>query len=187
MSIFTDRSGSTRFSVCAFTACLAFWADPASALQKSFSFPPQAAYVFGGAQLNGDSLLLPNAGSPTFLITFALPLDYQNNGQVRIVVYLSGGSTCKVRLIPQSLRRKRIGSPITSNLTGLSGGNPLVDLSSFDIAAGKVFTLDPGGPLAGQKRGDAFTVQFTRQADDPTDTCNGTVSVQAIDIRYAVP
>jgi hypothetical protein len=185
MSIFRNLIGSARFSLCAFVACLFLWAQPASAQQKSFSYPPPAAALAGGATV-GTTISLPNAGSPSFLINFVLPLEYKNNVQVRIVLQLSSVATCKVRLLPKQLVRKRIGSPITNNLTGLSGGNPLVDLPVLTIA-GKVFTLDPGGPLAGQKRGDSFAVEFVREADHPSDTCNGPVFVQAIDIRYAVP
>jgi hypothetical protein len=131
-------------------------------------------------------MFLPDGSARRFSMNFVLPLAYRNNGEVRIILYLrSPEAPCKVRLVPVQLVRKRIGSPIVDNLTGLSGGGPLVDLPA-NVLVAKTFILKAGGPLAGQMPGDAFTVRIERQANDPTDTCNGNVFVEATDIRYAL-
>ena len=186
MPTFATLSGSCRFSLSALAACLVLWAQPASAQQGSFSYPPQAASVEGNAVI-GHTVALPNVGTPSFFINFVLPRDYKNNGDVRIVLYLSTpGTPCQVRLAADQLLRKRIGSALVNNITGLTGGNPVVNMAA-GVLGGKAFALRPGGPLAGQRRGDGFTVEFTRFADHASDTCPSFLHVQGIDIRYAIP
>src|SRR5262249_44362818 len=93
---------------------------------------------------------------------------------------------CTTRIIPAQLLRKRVGAPLANDISGLSGG-PTFALGANAVVTGARFRLKPGGPPAGQRPGDSFDGQFTREAEDPTDTCNGSVFLQAIDIRYPVP
>jgi hypothetical protein len=168
-------------SFCTFIAGLAVWAAPASAQMGSFSYPPQAAFVQGGAVIADVGIVLPNSGPTTFVINFVLPRDYKSGEPVKIHVYLKSDTTCQVRVAPTLFNRKRVGSVIAGG--GFTGGNPLVSLTALVIGV-KVFTLQPGDTIPGQKPGDAFSVGLARDAANASDTCAGPVTVHAIDIRY---
>jgi hypothetical protein len=173
------------FRLSAIIVAFGLLAVPSWAATRSFDYPPQAATVGNGSNASLN-INLPNSGNPFFFITFVLPRDYDPDRTVSIVLYLqSPVAPCTTRIIPAQLIRKRVGAPLINDITGLSGG-PTFGLQA-GLVAGATFKLKPGGPLAGQRPGDAFTVQFTREADSSTDTCNGPVFVQAIDIRYPIP
>ena len=165
----------------------ALWASAASAAPKSFSFPPQAAVGFDGASV-GSTVVLPGAGDPDFFISFVIPQDYQADRELKVVLYLSNTSvSCTARLVATQLVRRRLNAPAANSTSGLNGGAPTVDFSSSGAIVGKGFRLSPGSAMPGQRRGDSITLQFERQADDPTDTCAGNVFVHAIDVRYPTP
>jgi hypothetical protein len=154
---------------------------------NSFAHPVQAVQLFSPAAVTGTVITLQNSGGPSFLFTFVLPRDYAANKEVNIVIYLStiSASACQARFAPFELIRKRPGFAAVSSLNGLRGGNPLVNFSP-EIIRTKTFALLPGGPLAGQKPGDAITLGLGRATDDENDTC-ASVFVHAIDIRYTIP
>lgn len=187
MRISTRLSTTPRFSLCAFAACLALWSPPAFAAFGSFSIPVGSASTSGGAT-GSSAILLPSSGLPSVVINFMLPHDYQQNGEVRISLYLAvhDGTPCNARIIPVALIRSRPAVLQVSDLAGLSGGNAIVAFPGNSIIVNKVFTLNPGGALAGQKVGDAFTMQFRRDGNLPTDTCAGFVYVYAINVRYTL-
>ncbi len=184
MPALKNAAGSNRFNLCALIAGLAFWAAPASAEMGSFSVPVHAVEADAGASVSVQSITLPNAGTPFFVMPLVLPHDYQNGGDVKIVLYLqtSTATTCQVRLAPGQMIRKRAGSFPMSGLAGLNG-NPVTTLTT-SILTTRTFTLKPGGTLSGQKPGDVFSINFNRLATDVSDTCANTVVVHAIDIRY---
>lgn len=180
----TSIPASFRFGLRALAACLAFGSAPASAETASFGIPPQAVFVDGGAVI-GAALVLPHTGNPAFLITFVLPRDYADDRPVRIVIYLSSqmAAPCQIRFTAPQMVRKRAGANLVNNVAGISGGSPTVSFPEGQFLVAKVFTLSPGGPMAGQRRSDIISVQFRRHADDTSDTC-APVYVQGIDIRY---
>jgi hypothetical protein len=166
------RSARSRCLVCAFAVGFASWVSSASAATQSFSYP---------------TISLPGTGNPTFYVSFVLPRDYQNEGTVTIVLYLStAAGPCTARLVPVQLVRKRLGEPIVNSLDGTSTASFTVGFSGSAVRS-KSFMVDRGFVMDGQRRGDALTLQITREAGDPTDTCDGPVFVQAIDIRYPGP
>jgi hypothetical protein len=188
MPAFAQRAGSSRFSLGVFITGLGLWPAPAAAQEMgSFSIPVLAVEVAGGASVSQQSIFLPNAGTPVFVMPLVLPRDYQNGGDVKIVLYLqtSTATTCQVRLAPAQMFRKRAGFFPMSGLAGLNG-NPVTSLTTSEITT-RTFTLKPGGTLSGQKPGDVFSINFNRIATDVSDTCANTVVVHAIDIRYPKP
>jgi len=95
--------------------------------------------------------------------------DYKSGGDVKIVFYLASEDRCQARLVPVQSVRKRLGSLVVNDPSGLTGGDPRVDLNAFVFKA-KTFTLSPGGSLPGQRPGDGFTVGIAREPDKPSDT-----------------
>jgi hypothetical protein len=175
-----------RLHLCALAGCAALFATPALAAFGSFSFPPSAV-VQGGGSFGPGATALPNVGAPTILFNFVLPRDYDRDAPVRIVLYLTAESvagTCGARIIPSLLVRMREGRPLVNGLGGLAGG-ALVTFAGGDVVE-KVFTLNPGGAMPGQRPGDAIEVQFRREAFDASDTCPDDIIVRAIDIRYTL-
>ena len=185
MSPFSQASG-LHLRLCALTACAVLWSQPAFAVLASFDYPLKATDLAGGALGGANSITLPNSGSPGFVMNFVLPRDYTNNTAVKIIVYLtpSNLTPCQIRLVPAQLQRKRVGAGAVNNLAGLSSTSTQVNFDGSGVVVQKVFTLVAGGPLPSQLKGDAFAVQFARQANDASDTCATSVFVQAIDIRY---
>lgn len=181
----TFSGPSTTACILALSSALTISAMPAQAAENSFSFPPQAAAVQGGAT-SQITINLPATGTPDFFINFVLPRDYAKNGKVSVILYLSSAaSPCITRIVTPQLNRYRRGAPAAFDLAGLDDGNPNIKIGE-DLIAQKVITIEPGDQLNGQRPGDAFTVQFRRQANDPSDTCDAFVFVQAIDIRYPI-
>jgi hypothetical protein len=157
----------------------------------SFSHPPHAVFPMTGATVD-VAIKLPAASQPigpAFMMTFVLPLDYSTNGKVRVALYLTTSATtpCNMVFVPQQLVRWRPGLAYLSGLTGIApadGGN-LVTFSESNAVVQKVFaiTRNPAFP-GGQRPGDALSVNLQREPDHPSDTCNGPIYVQAINIRY---
>lgn len=166
-------------------SALTFSAMPAEAAENSFSIPTQATTPQAGAN-GGVAITLPPAGTPRFFMNFVLPKDYAKNEKISVVLYLSSpASACIVRIVTPQIVRFRRNSPAGFDLAGLDEGNPNIKIGE-DLIAQKVITIGPGDQLNGQRAGDAFSVEFRREADDNLDTCNGNVFVQAIDIRYPI-
>lgn len=176
---------STTACILAFSSALTFSAMPAKAAENSFSIPTQATTPQAGAT-GGVAIGLPPAGVPTFFMNFVLPRDYAKNQKISVVLYLSSAvSPCIVRIVTPQIVRYRRNEPAAFDLAGLDDGNPNIKIGE-DLIAQKVITIGPGDQLNGQRAGDALALQFRRQADDPADTCDGAVFVQAIDIRYPI-
>jgi hypothetical protein len=168
-------------SVLAISAAAAF-AFPALATERSFAIPTPAVVV-GGIGAGNAAIELPDGTTTTLFFNFVLPRDYAQNQPVRIVLYLSSSAApCTVRLVPEQLLRFRLGAPVVKNASGLSVRSPTVNLDN-NLRA-QILTLAPGTVLSGQRVGDAFTVSVQRQATDPSDTCAGSVFVEAVDVRY---
>jgi hypothetical protein len=186
MSRTTRAFKTSRLYLYALIACSALCAQPAAAARGSFGIPPAATTGDGGTTINGAVITLPDAGAPSFTMTFVLPRDYKTDSAIRIVVYLSTflGTPCSVRFLPVALVRTRVGANIVNNPGGLSTPSPYITFPSIGRAVQKTYRLTPGGGLAGQNKGDAITIAFRRDAGDPGDTCIGDALVHSIDIRY---
>jgi hypothetical protein len=171
----------------ALTCGFAMMADPGSAATASINYPPQAAFIFGAAT-KPDVIILPAAGVGAFGITLVLPADYDNNGKVEIVMLMQHFAVdgCPARIVPTNLFRYRAGLPFASGLSGVNGGNPIVNFAAGGSVVKKVVAIKKGTAMPGQRRGDALELLAARQADDVTDACPGDVLVRAIEIRYAV-
>ena len=173
--------------LCAAGVVLSLCSQPAAAATRSFFYPLGAAGVASGAQGGSSGILLPPTGNPAFQVNFGLPVDYQANGAVNVVLYLvTAGFPCNARIVPTSLRRTRLGSVQVDGLSGVNGGTPLRSFQSLAVVR-KLITLQAGTGLAGQRAGDVLDLQVTRQADDATDTCGTNVFVEAVEIQYPVP
>jgi hypothetical protein len=182
----TFSGPSTTACILALGSTLAFSSMPAKAAENSFSIPPKATELQAGATA-GTAINLPPVGVPSFFITFVLPRDYAKNQKFSVVLYLSGGNnpSCIVRIVTPQLNRMRRNEPISFDEVGLDEGNPNIKLTE-DILGQKVVTVAPGEQLNGQRPGDAIRMQVRREGDDPIDTCNQAVFVQAIDVRYPI-
>jgi hypothetical protein len=179
MSIFKGRSAS-GLRLCALAAALAFSTTPAAAAVASLTFPLNAAGFQNGAT-GGSTINLGNAGNPGFILNFVLPRDYQPGGAIRVVFYLqSAGSPCTARIAETQTRRIRPGGFIS---IGSMTGNPRIAITEQSVAVRQYVVNDVASFLPG----DAMTIFFTRETDDPSDTCAGTVFVYGIDIRYDTP
>jgi hypothetical protein len=186
MPLFAQAFRSSRLHACALTACVALWSQPAAAVFASFGYPPMAAEGSGDTVITGNHIELPNTTTPNFYMNVVLPRDYTNNTAVRIIFYFSPGSftPCQVRFVPFNLRRKRVGAVTDLDPEGLSSTSTQVVFDGSGVVVQKVFTLVEGGELPGQIRGDAFTMQFGRQALNASDTCTASAYIEAIEIRY---
>ena len=172
-----------RFILATWTA--AALASPALAAERSFAIPTPAIVV-GGIGAGSTAVELPDGTITTLFFNFVLPRDYAQNQPVKIVLYLSSpAAPCIVRLVPEQLLRFRLGAPAVKNPSGLTVRSPAVNLDA-NIRA-QILTLAPGTGLSGQRVGDAFTVSVQRPAADPSDTCAGSVFVEALDVRYPIP
>lgn len=181
----TFSGPSMTACILALSSALTFAAIPAKAAENSFSIPTQATTAQGGAN-GGVAIGLPPAGTPSFFMNFVLPRDYAKNEKISIVLFLSSAvAPCIVRIVTPQIVRYRRNAPPGFDLAGLDEGNPNIKIGD-DLIVQKIITIGPGDQLNGQRAGDAFSVQFRREADDPIDTCNGNVFVQAIDIRYPI-
>jgi hypothetical protein len=158
---------------------------PALATDRSFAIPTSAVVV-GGIGAGNTAIELPDGATTTLFVNFVLPRDYVHNQPVKILLYLSSSAApCTVLLAPEQLLRFRVGAPAVKNPSGLSVRSPTVNLDA-NIGA-QILTLAPGTVLSGQRTGDAFTVSVQRPASDPSDTCAGSVFVEAVDVRYPTP
>jgi hypothetical protein len=68
----------------------------------------QSVQVIGGASVNSQQILLPNAGVPVFVMSFVLQRDRDNGADVKIVLYFftATAATCQVRVAPGQMIRK---------------------------------------------------------------------------------
>jgi hypothetical protein len=174
---------------CVITLGVALGPSLSLAGTASFSIPLEAVTIsLGGEFSSTDGILLPTTGRTTFTFNFVMPLDYVSDQPVKVVLYLRAPGTpspCTARFFPERLQRRRIGLPLFDNPSGLSAGNPSVRFPDNAIR-GKLVTVKPGTVVPGQRRGDAFVVGISRDADDASDNC-GIIFVMAIDVRYPTP
>jgi hypothetical protein len=184
MSRMTRVFARSRLYLFTLSICSAMWAQPAAAVLASFDIPPMATQGIGDAVVNGTNIEL-TGNLPGFRINFTLPRNYVNNTEVLIVIYFTAGaSPCQIRFEATELTRKRPGATTVTDLSGLSGNTTFnINLSTV---VQKNFKLNPGGPLAGQIKGDSFGIEFKRQSAHVDDTCISTAFVESIEIRYTV-
>jgi len=163
---------------------LALSAGSALAITGSFSYPIDA--LRGSSDGAPEELL--GTGTSSVEFEFMLPQTYSNNGTVRIALYLTAlNAPCAARIVPDSLGRRRPGMPARANASGLQAEDhgTTVDFpaGSF-VVVEKVFTLNPESGFPGQRKGDGIFVGFKRTANHAADTCNGSVFLMHIDVRY---
>ena len=160
------------------------WSAPATAQPNaSFSIPVAATILTGGATLTLGAIVLPSSNTTTFAFDFVLPRDYVNDTEVTVVLNLSAdNSPCTLRLAGDTMVRRRSPRAVVLGLAGLTAPNPNVDFPSANVLL-RQFTINPGGAMPGQRRGDAITLQLRREGNDAADTC-GSVFVGTIDVRY---
>ena len=159
------------------------WSAPATAQPNASFSIPVAATILGGATLVIGAIALPASNTTTFAFDFVLPRDYVNDTEVLVVLNLSADdSPCTLRLVADTMGRRRAPRPVILGLAGLTAPNPNVDFPSANVLL-RQFSINPGGAMPGQRRGDAITLQLRREGNNAADDC-GSVFVGTIDVRY---
>lgn len=184
--MFKNLRATTGFGLAALSLVLG--ASPANAGFASFSIPVGAVIMQGGA-VSATTPILPDSGTPKFVFNFVLPVDYQVNGEVRVILHLqSPAAPCTARIQPFQLSRNRPNTPLGNSLAGVNGGSANVAIAANAIKA-KVITLGAPGiaPFTDQKPGDGFNLYIQRDADNAGDTCAGSVFLHAVYVRYQTP
>lgn len=171
-------------------ACLGILVAPTEASAQTerratFSVPIQATAVAGGASKQ-QMLVLPNSSdtNPAFYFDFVIPRGYKPNGEIRIVLYVtSPAAPCYAKIRPVQLIRSRVSEVPVDDQAGF-GMDGVTLLAADGRVAGQAYLLRPDGPMVGQRPSDGITVGFARQPNHRGDTCNGSVFVRHIDVRY---
>lgn len=169
------------------TLALACLAAPALAAKASFGIPPAATSAgVGGTSISQGTVNLGPSGTNGFITNFVLPNDYEAGRPVKVTFYAhTSAAGCFARMIVTNVNRKRLGKPVSSGLSGVTGvkGTPLLALPDTAFRA-IVVRIGPGNGLNGQKAGDAFTISMQREGSAPSDTCDAWVYIHAIKVVY---
>jgi hypothetical protein len=159
-----------------------------SAETRGFSIAPGSITAQGTATAD-DNVNLPNTATPTMIVSFILPPDYQADTTAQVQLYIQQSSgVCGAVLSVISATRRRNGFESSSAGGGVlpAGNNPVVSFPGANIVKVKTFNVKTpgGGAINGTKPGDSVTIRIDRLVDNAADTCASTVFVTGVLVQY---